>query len=324
MHKQALTIPAAALQRGPDGMFAYVVRPELHGSRPQPGHGDAAGRETRSIVDAGACGRRARGDQQLLPAAARRARARATAPRNSPRRHPPMSISRPSSSGPIATSLLMAGLLLVGSSPFRCCRSHRCRRSTSRPSMVTAQLPGASPETMASAVATPLEYQFAQIPGVAQMTSSSVLGHHADHACSSTSTATSTPRRRTSSRRSTPPPASCRRTCQRRPPTARYNPADSPILIYAVHSDVLPLTDRGRLRRERPRAADLAALPGVGAGRRSAASRSRPCASRSIRRRSPRWACSSRTWPASSPTATVDSAQGRHQRRAAQLRDLRQ
>src|SRR5213082_292440 len=42
---------------------------------------------------------------------------------------------------------------------------------------VTAQLPGADPETMASSVATPLETQFGQIPGLTQMTSSSALGY---------------------------------------------------------------------------------------------------------------------------------------------------
>ena len=41
---------------------------------------------------------------------------------------------------------------------------------------VTAQLPGADPQTMASSVATPLEQQFGEIPGVAQMTSTSALG----------------------------------------------------------------------------------------------------------------------------------------------------
>ncbi|MDP1092205.1 efflux RND transporter permease subunit, partial [Klebsiella pneumoniae] len=41
---------------------------------------------------------------------------------------------------------------------------------------VTAQLPGASPDTMASSVATPLEVQFSAIPGMTQMTSSSALG----------------------------------------------------------------------------------------------------------------------------------------------------
>src|SRR5260370_34933425 len=42
---------------------------------------------------------------------------------------------------------------------------------------VSAQLPGASPETMAATVATPLEYQFAQISGLTQMTSTNFLGN---------------------------------------------------------------------------------------------------------------------------------------------------
>ena len=47
---------------------------------------------------------------------------------------------------------------------------------------VTAQLPGADPQTMAASVATPLETQFGQIPGLTQMTSASALGLHPDHA----------------------------------------------------------------------------------------------------------------------------------------------
>ena len=47
---------------------------------------------------------------------------------------------------------------------------------------VTASLPGASPETMASAVATPLENQFSTIAGLISMTSVELAGRHADHA----------------------------------------------------------------------------------------------------------------------------------------------
>ena len=63
-----------------------------------------------------------------------------------------------------------------------CCRSRRCRRSTSRPSQVSASLPGASPETMAATVATPLERQFGRIAGVTEMTSTSSLGSTQRHA----------------------------------------------------------------------------------------------------------------------------------------------
>ncbi len=57
-----------------------------------------------------------------------------------------------------------------------CCRCRRCRRWISRPSRSTPALPGASPETMASSVATPLERQFGRIAAVTEMTSSSSLG----------------------------------------------------------------------------------------------------------------------------------------------------
>ena len=62
------------------------------------------------------------------------------------------------------------------------CRSRRCRRWISRRSRCRPALPGASPETMASAVATPLERQFGRIAGVTEMTSTSYLGIDVDHA----------------------------------------------------------------------------------------------------------------------------------------------
>ena len=57
-----------------------------------------------------------------------------------------------------------------------CCRCRRCRRSTSRRSRCQASLPGASPETMAATVATPLERSLGRIAGVTEMTSTSSLG----------------------------------------------------------------------------------------------------------------------------------------------------
>ena len=96
---------------------------------------------------------------------------------------------------------------------------------------------------MATTVAQPLEYQFAQIPGVV----ADDLGQRARAArrsrCSSTSTATSTPRPATCRRRSTPPAGSCRRTCRARRPTARSIRPTAPILILAVQSDALPLIE---------------------------------------------------------------------------------
>jgi HAE1 family hydrophobic/amphiphilic exporter-1 len=106
---------------------------------------------------------------------------------------------------------------------------------------VSASLPGGSPETMASSVAQPLERQFAQIPGIAQMTSTSSLGSTAvtiqfdldrkiDAAASDVLAAINAaggqlPKNLPS------------------PPTYRkVNPADSPIMILSATSDTLPLT----------------------------------------------------------------------------------
>ena len=84
-------------------------------------------------------------------------------------------ISAPFIRYPVATSLMMVGVLFVGLVAFPTCRSRPCRRSTFPTIRLRATLPGASPEIMASSVAQPLERQFAQIPGVSQMTSTSGL-----------------------------------------------------------------------------------------------------------------------------------------------------
>src|SRR3984885_2374087 len=87
-----------------------------------------------------------------------------------------MNISAPFINRPIATSLLMAGILLIGLVAFPMLPVAPLPQVDFPTIQISASLPGASPETMASSVAQPLEYQFAQIPGVAQLTSSSVLG----------------------------------------------------------------------------------------------------------------------------------------------------
>jgi HAE1 family hydrophobic/amphiphilic exporter-1 len=87
-----------------------------------------------------------------------------------------MSISEPFIKRPVMTTLVMSGILLFG------IVSYRNLAVSDLPSVdyptisVSASLPGASPETMASAVATPLEKQFSTIAGVDEMTSQSALG----------------------------------------------------------------------------------------------------------------------------------------------------
>src|ERR1700682_3382437 len=88
-----------------------------------------------------------------------------------------MNISEPFIKRPIETSLLMAGIFLVGVVAFPLLPVAPLPQVHFPTIQVSAKLPGASPETMASSVATPLEYQFAQISGLSQMTSTNVLGN---------------------------------------------------------------------------------------------------------------------------------------------------
>jgi HAE1 family hydrophobic/amphiphilic exporter-1 len=150
-------------------------------------------------------------------------------------------ISAPFIRYPIGTSLLMAGILFVGLVAYPLLPVAALPQVDFPTIQITATLPGASPETMASSVAQPLERQFAQIPGVAQMTSTSYLGTAAvtiqfdlnrsiDGAANDVLAAINAaggqlPKNLPS------------------PPTYRkVNPADSPILLLSASSDSLPLT----------------------------------------------------------------------------------
>ena len=88
-----------------------------------------------------------------------------------------MNISKPAIERPIATSLLTMALLLAGVLAYMQLPVSPLPQIDFPVISVGASLPGASPETMASAVATPLERQFGRIAGINQMTSSSMLGN---------------------------------------------------------------------------------------------------------------------------------------------------
>ena len=126
-----------------------------------------------------------------------------------------MNLSAPFIRRPIATALLMVGLLLCGLAAYRLMPVSALPNVNYPTIAVSAQLPGADPETMASSVATPLEQQFTQIPGVTQLTSSSALG------ITQTLAATSTARRKTSWLRSTRPVHTCPSASPTRRPSAR-------------------------------------------------------------------------------------------------------
>ncbi len=152
-----------------------------------------------------------------------------------------MNISEPFIRRPIATSLLMATLALVGIVAYPLLPIAPLPQVDFPTVQVQAQLPGASPETMASTVAAPLERWFGQISGVTQMTSTSTLGstlitlqfdlnRNIDGAAQDVQAAI------TSAGQTLPKNLAI-------PPTyKKVNPADSPILILAARSDTLPLT----------------------------------------------------------------------------------
>jgi hydrophobic/amphiphilic exporter-1 (mainly G- bacteria), HAE1 family len=172
-----------------------------------------------------------------------------------------VNISRPFIERPVATTLLMAGLALVGLAAFPFLPVAPLPQVDFPTILVSAQLPGASPEIMASSVAQPLETQFAQIPGMAQMTSSSVLGttqitmqfdldRNIDAAAQDVQSAIDAAGGQLP--KNLPSPPSYR----------KVNPADSAVLILAVHSDVLPITEVDNYA-ETVIAQQLSQLPGI-------------------------------------------------------------
>src|ERR1700728_3429520 len=86
-----------------------------------------------------------------------------------------MNISAPFIERPIATLLAMVGLLVGGLIAYPLLPVAALPNINYPTLAITAQLPGTDPQTMASTVASPLELQFGEIPGVTQMTSSSAL-----------------------------------------------------------------------------------------------------------------------------------------------------
>ncbi|AWB08521.1 acriflavine resistance protein B (plasmid) [Azospirillum humicireducens] len=94
-------------------------------------------------------------------------------PASSPSR---LSLSAPFIERPVGTSLLMVGLMILGMVAYRFLPVAPLPQVEFPTIVVTASLPGASPETMASSVATPLERRLSRIAGITEMTSNSKLG----------------------------------------------------------------------------------------------------------------------------------------------------
>ena len=151
-----------------------------------------------------------------------------------------MNISEPFIKRPIATSLLMVALVLVGILGFKFLPISALPTVDFPTIQVTSQYPGADPEVMASLVTAPLEKQFGQISGLASMNSISslgtsvitlqfILGKNIDQASQDVQAAINAAGGVLPANMPNPPVYN------------KVNPADAPILTLAITSDTLPL-----------------------------------------------------------------------------------
>jgi hydrophobic/amphiphilic exporter-1 (mainly G- bacteria), HAE1 family len=142
---------------------------------------------------------------------------------------------------PVMTTLVMAGILIFGGISYRFLPVSDLPSVDYPTIQVSASLPGASPNTMASAVATPLEKQFSTIAGIDSMTSVSALGvsqitiqftldRNIDAAAQDVQAAIARAAKQLPPNMPTPPSYQ------------KVNPADSPILYLALYSPTLPLS----------------------------------------------------------------------------------
>ncbi|MFY8105525.1 MAG: efflux RND transporter permease subunit [Elstera sp.] len=142
---------------------------------------------------------------------------------------------------PVMTTLLMAALILLGIAGYKQMPVAALPKVDFPTIVVTASLPGASPETMGASVATPLEREFSNIAGITSITSTSTLGNtqvvlefdlnrDIDAAALDVQSSLSVATRRLP--REMPNPPSFR----------KVNPADEPILFVSVSSSILPLS----------------------------------------------------------------------------------
>ncbi len=149
-----------------------------------------------------------------------------------------MSISGPFIRRPVGTTLLTAALVLAGVLGFRLLPVAPLPQVDFPTIQIVAGLPGASPETMASSVATPLERQFGRIAGVTEMTSTSFLGATTitlqfDLARDINGAARDVQAAIAAAAGQLPP------NMPSNPTYRKVNPADAPILIIALTSDTV-------------------------------------------------------------------------------------
>ncbi|HEY0526777.1 MAG TPA: efflux RND transporter permease subunit, partial [Stellaceae bacterium] len=142
---------------------------------------------------------------------------------------------------PVMTTLLMIAFVVVGIFGYRLLPVAALPRVDFPTIVVTANLPGASPETMAASVATPLERQFSTIAGISSMISTNGVGvssitiqfdlnRNIDGAALDVQSAITTAARKLPVEMTTPPAF------------RKVNPADQPVLFVSLSSTILPLS----------------------------------------------------------------------------------
>ena len=285
--KNSTVVPTAAILRGPQGTFVYAVNAGQDGagqsrSRSRSTQGDTTvitgGVNPGDTVVTDGQDKLQRGSRieprsdsvrAVAPSTARvaavLARAQPAAPCRNIRRSGTsgfMSPSRLFILRPVATTLLMVGVLLVGWVAFMQLPVSALPEVDYPTIQVVTFYPGADPDVMASSVTSPLERQFGQVPGLSQMTSTSSFGssvitlqfgldqnidveeQQVQAAINSGSTYLPT---------DLPNP----------PIYNKVNPADAPILTLALTSDSLPLSKVEDLA-DTSLAQKISQLPGVG------------------------------------------------------------
>ncbi len=172
-----------------------------------------------------------------------------------------MNISQPFIRRPVMTTMFMSALVIFGLAAYYSLPVSELPNVDFPTINVSASLPGADPETMAAAVATPLERQFSSIAGITSMNSTSNTGSTSitlqfdlerdiDAAAQDVQTAISQSVRRLPQNMPTPPTL------------RKVNPADAPIIFIALSADQLPLTELNEYAETRV-AQQISTIPGV-------------------------------------------------------------
>ena len=232
----AIVVPSIAVQTGPDGTYVFLVKADETVEMRPVTVARVAGTET--VIKDGLDGRRHRGHRRPSAAGAGQ-------PRQPARRRRGqggiMNVAELFIKRPITTTLIMLGIVVFGVMSYRLLPVSDLPTVDFPTIQVQASLPGASPETMASAVALPLEKQFATIAGLDSVNSTSSQG--------STNITLQFDLNRNIDAAAQDVQAMIARAARQLPPQMpsppsyqKVNPGDQPVIFLSLRSATLPLS----------------------------------------------------------------------------------